>query len=75
MILRCSLFLAVLTCVAVLPVPALVAQGSEAAPARWSAQQANDWYAKQPWLVGANYIPSDAINQLEMFQAATFNPS
>ena len=43
--------------------------------ARWSEQQANDWYAKQPWLVGANFIPSDAINQLEMFQAATFNPA
>jgi len=43
--------------------------------ARWSEQQANDWYAKQSWLVGANFIPSDAINQLEMFQAATFNPA
>jgi hypothetical protein len=43
-------------------------------PARWSAEQANTWYAQQPWLVGANYVPSDAINQLEMFQAATWNP-
>ncbi len=43
--------------------------------ARWTEQQANDWYAKQPWLVGANFIPSDAINELEMFQAATFNPA
>jgi hypothetical protein len=42
---------------------------------RWSAEHANQWYAQQPWLVGANYIPSDAINQLEMFQAATFNPA
>jgi hypothetical protein len=25
--------------------------------------------------VGANYVPSDAINQLEMFQAATWNPT
>ena len=41
---------------------------------RWSAEQANAWYAQQPWLVGANYVPSDAINQLEMFQAATWNP-
>jgi hypothetical protein len=49
-----------------------VAQGSNA---RWSAEKANDWYAKQPWLVGANYVPSDAINQFEMFQAATFNPA
>jgi hypothetical protein len=43
--------------------------------ARWTAQRANDWYAKQAWLVGANFIPSDAINELEMFQAQTFNPA
>ena len=41
---------------------------------RWSAERANAWYAQQPWLVGANFVPSDAINQLEMFQAATWNP-
>ncbi|WP_201758921.1 hypothetical protein [Acidisarcina polymorpha] len=29
---------------------------------RWSEQRANEWYAKQPWLVGANYIPSNAID-------------
>jgi Cellulase (glycosyl hydrolase family 5) len=40
---------------------------------RWPAAKANEWYAQQPWLVGANFIPSDAINELEMFQAATFN--
>jgi hypothetical protein len=41
---------------------------------RWTAEQANAWYAKQPWLVGANFIPSTAINQLEMWQADTFDP-
>src|SRR5215472_1844944 len=41
--------------------------------ARWDSAKANQWYDQQPWLVGANYVPSDAINQLEMFQAATFN--
>ena len=41
---------------------------------RWSESRAQDWYARQPWLVGANFVPSDAINELEMFQAATFNP-
>ena len=41
--------------------------------ARWSEQKAAAWYAAQPWLVGANYVPSDAINQLEMFQPETFN--
>src|SRR6478609_1501012 len=40
----------------------------------WTATQANDWYAKQPWLVGCNFIPSTAINELEMWQADTFDP-
>ena len=47
---------------------------SQEQPARWSEAKANAWYAKQPWPVGADYIPRDAINQLEMWQAATFNP-
>lgn len=42
---------------------------------RWSEQKANDWYAKQPWLVGSNYIPKDAINELEMWQKDTFDPA
>jgi hypothetical protein len=41
---------------------------------RWSEQKANDWYAQQPWLVGSNYIPKSAINELEMWQAASFDP-
>jgi hypothetical protein len=41
---------------------------------RWTAKRANDWYKNQPWLVGCNFIPSNAINQLEMWQAATFDP-
>src|SRR5881409_2522845 len=40
---------------------------------RWSAEQANAWYAKQPWLVGCNFIPSTAVNQLEMWQADSFD--
>jgi hypothetical protein len=42
---------------------------------RWSEKQANDWYAPQPWLVGSNYIPANAINELEMWQADTFDPA
>jgi len=42
---------------------------------RWSKEKANAWYAKQPWLVGCNFIPSTAINQLEMWQADTFDVS
>ena len=41
---------------------------------RWTEKAANDWYARQPWLVGSNYTPATAINQLEMWQADTFDP-
>jgi len=41
---------------------------------RWSEAKAESWYQQQPWLVGSNYIPSTAINQLDMWQEATFDP-
>ena len=47
---------------------------SVAARERWTSEQANAWYAEQPWLVGCNFSPSTAINQLEMWQADTFDP-
>ncbi len=46
-----------------------------ASPAQWLPGQANQWYRQQPWLVGCNFVPSTASNQLEMFQAATFDPA
>ncbi|MBC7386239.1 MAG: cellulase family glycosylhydrolase [Cryobacterium sp.] len=39
----------------------------------WSPKQAAEWYEAQPWLVGSNFLPSDAENALEMWQAETFN--
>ena len=60
--LLCSLLLFAVTCAAEAP-----------ESGRWSEAKAQAWYGQQPWLVGANYVPSDAINELEMFQAATFN--
>jgi hypothetical protein len=36
--------------------------------------QAQEWYQQQPWLVGCNFLPSTAINQLEMWQAETYDP-
>jgi hypothetical protein len=42
--------------------------------ARWSEAKAASWYAQQPWLVGSNYIPASAINELEMWQGDTFDP-
>jgi hypothetical protein len=40
---------------------------------RWTKEQINEWYKKQTWLVGCNFIPSTAINQLEMWQKDTFD--
>jgi hypothetical protein len=52
----------------------LLPQSSSAAPRdRWTEAQANAWYQHEPWLVGSNYIPAYAINQLEMWQADTFD--
>ena len=42
---------------------------------RWTEDQAKAWYAKQPWLVGANFLPSTASNELEMWQAETYDPT
>lgn len=43
-------------------------------PARkWSVEKANAWYQQQAWITGANFLPSTAINQLEMWQANTFD--
>jgi hypothetical protein len=50
------------------------ASPAESHATRWTEKQANDWYAAQPWYVGSNYIPSNAINELEMWQSATFDP-
>jgi hypothetical protein len=43
-------------------------------PGRWSVDRVNRWYGAHGWLVGANYITSNAINQLEMFQPGTYDP-
>ncbi|MFH1022633.1 MAG: cellulase family glycosylhydrolase [Planctomycetota bacterium] len=40
---------------------------------RWTEEKANAWYKNLPWMVGCNFIPSTAINQLEMWQADTFD--
>ena len=39
----------------------------------WSKQKANEWYANYGWLRGSDFMPSSAINQLEMWQAETFD--
>jgi hypothetical protein len=41
----------------------------------WSPEKAHAWYKEHKWLTGANFLPSTAINQLEMWQAETFDPA
>jgi hypothetical protein len=40
----------------------------------WSPHAADAWAKQTGWLVGCNYIPSTAENDLEMWQADTFDP-
>ena len=40
---------------------------------QWSEERAQQWYALQPWLVGCDYIPATAINQIEMWHKDTFD--
>lgn len=47
---------------------------TEPSKGRWSAGQARDWWTGTEWPVGCCYVPTYAINQLEMWQADTFNP-
>ncbi len=48
--------------------------GAPSGGERWSIERAWQWYRARPWIVGCNFIPSNAINQLEMWQAETFDP-
>ena len=44
-------------------------------PGPWPVARAQAWAGEHPWLVGCNFSPSTAINQLEMWQAGTFDPA
>jgi hypothetical protein len=48
--------------------------GSLSAQDRWSSEKAKSWYEEHDWISGADFIPSTAINQLEMWQKETFDP-
>ena len=48
---------------------------SATADMRWSIDKVNDWYTSKGWLLGCNYAPSTAVNQLEMWEADSFDPT
>jgi hypothetical protein len=51
--------------------PATRGQTAEATP--WPVAAAAEWQRRYPWLLGSNYVPASAVNQLEMWQAETFD--
>ena len=46
---------------------------SERNDQRWTEEKAIEWSATNGWLRGCNFIPSTAVNQLEMWQEETFD--
>ncbi len=43
--------------------------------ARWTEAEATAYMAHQPYPVGGNFLPADAINQLQMWQSSTWDPA
>ena len=35
----------------------------------WNKDEITKWYLDQPWLTGCNFLPSNVINRLDMFQS------
>lgn len=48
-------------------------QPKEIVSTRWTETQAQQWSAENGWLRGSNFNPSTAINQLETWQAESFD--
>jgi hypothetical protein len=53
--------------------PFVAGKATEIIGQPWSSEKAHAWYNQQKWIIGANFLPSTAINQLEMWQAASFD--
>jgi hypothetical protein len=73
-VLKLPLLLAAGTALAQAPRASADPPRASAESSRWSSDRANRWYQTQGWPVGANFITSTAINQLEMFQPGTYDP-
>ena len=39
----------------------------------WSEERIWEWYRRQPWIVGFNYLPSNAVNSTAMWQREVFD--
>ena len=67
-------FLAILGLALLTTTPVQAQKKQKSTGERWTKEKAAAWYKDEPWLVGCNYIPSTAINQLEMWQKDTWDP-
>ncbi len=47
---------------------------TEVVSKKWTQEQADAWAKENGWLRGSNFNPSTSINQLEVWQAETFDP-
>lgn len=54
--------------------PSVSSVYAQQAAERWSEQKIWNWYNKQPWYCGFNYIPAYAINYTAMWDKTTFDP-
>lgn len=67
--LRTLLFISLLVLVG-----ATALAGNKSDKKKWSEDKARAWGDENPWLRGANFNPSTAINQLETWQEESFDP-
>ncbi|WP_232622882.1 cellulase family glycosylhydrolase [Pareuzebyella sediminis] len=64
----------VLTLMVVLVSTAVLKAQTDVLKNKWTKEKAHQWYDQHDWMTGANFNPSTAINQLEMWQEGTFDP-
>lgn len=41
---------------------------------QWANEKSWQWYNEQEWIIGANFTPNTAINQIEFWQEDTYDP-
>jgi hypothetical protein len=66
-------FILLIVLVSLLLLPVRPAESQDASGG-WPAAKAWAWYNRHPWLVGCNFLPSTAVNDVEMWQKESFDP-
>ena len=60
--------------ICIIALAAALVSCTNASEGRWSVEKAQEWWDATEWPVGCCYVPTYAINQLEMWQEDTFAP-